>query len=626
MSLFTVLAVRGQGYDINRISHKARILYQRAQDALGQSSDQIAEGFLIRATQEDTAFLDAYAQLGTLQLQNKEYSLAAGNLAHAIRLDSGFAKNLMFSLSKAFAGEGFFRQALVMMDAYLSRSAPDSSQQREALAWEQHYRFALSTLDPAHSFDPVNLGDSINSPMQEYAASLTIDRSTMYFTRLLQGRNEDFYVSQIGPDGKWSLAKNLGPPVNTAYNEGSGHISQDGNILLFAGCDFPGGYGSCDIYYAIRTTQGWTEPRNIGPPINGAYWDTQPSLSSDNQDLYFVSNRPGGSGGSDIYVSHRQADGRWGAPQNLGPNINTPGDESSPFIHADGQTLYFASDGWPGIGGVDLFYSRRNPDGSWSRAVNLGYPINTIDHDGSLFVASDGKTAYLASDRADGKGGLDLYSFTLYPAARPLRTLFVRGYVYDSKSLERLSCEIDLVDLSNGKTLSSVHSDASGNYLVALPVGADYAFHVNRMGYLFYSHHFSLPANSPDKPFYINIGLQPLAVNDSVTLNNIFFDVDRYDLKPESQGELDQIVRLMRQNPGIHIQISGYTDNSGTESHNQELSRHRAEAVVKYLADRGIAADRLSAKGYGATHPVATNDTEQGKALNRRTGLVITAK
>jgi hypothetical protein len=626
LALLSVRAGDCQHYDINKVSHSARILYQHAQDAMGQGSNAIAEGFLTHATQEDTGFLDAYAQLGGLELEDRRYREAAGDFSRAMRIDSALTWTLLYSCSKAMAGQGLFAAALRMIEAYLDHPGPDSGQRKEALSWTEHYRFALSTINPQHSFNPVNLGDSINTSLQEYAPSLTIDRATMYFTRLLSGRNEDFYVSHLQPSGTWSLASNIGPPVNTPYNEGSGHISQDGNILLYAGCNLPGGYGSCDIYYSLRTASGWTEPENIGPPINGEYWDTQPCLSADNTDLYFVSNRPGGYGGSDIYVSHRQPDGSWGTPVNLGPGINTSADESSPFIHADNQTLFFASDGWPGIGGVDLFYARKNLDGGWGKPVNLGYPINTIDHDGSLFVASDGKTAYFASDRTDGKGGLDIYSFTLYPAARPLQTLFVRGYVYDAGTGKRLSSVIDLVNLATGKQVTRITSDDFGNYMVALPVGGDYAFHVTRKGYLFYSDHFSLSGKPPEKPFFINIGLHSLAVNDSVVLNNIFFDVDRYDLKEASATELDQIVQLMVQNPGIKIQISGFTDNEGTEAHNLDLSLHRAQAVVKYLAARGISPSRLTAKGYGAGHPVASNETETGRALNRRTELVVTEK
>jgi len=620
------LVSSAQTYQVTMISKKARYLYQQAQDAITQDNYTLAAGFLERAVKDDSGYLDAYAQLGSIYLSTHRYSIAAYNFTRALDIDSVYARSLLYSCAKALAGEGHFEKAVLEIDRYLQSSGLDSPERRNALVWLQHYQFALHTLNRATGFNPVNLGDSINTDMPEYAPSLTIDQKTLIFTRLLGGHNEDFYISHLDSDGKWSLAANIGPPVNTPYNEGSGHISQDGQFLLYAGCNFPGGFGSCDIYYSMHAQGRWTTPKNIGEPVNSPYWDTQPCLSADNKDLYFVSNRPGGYGGSDIYVSHLLADGHWGQPENLGPNINSAGDESSPFIHADNQTLFFASDGWPGIGDVDIFYSRRNPDGSWGKPVNLGYPINTIDHDGSLFVAADGKTAYFASDRTDGYGQLDLYSFTLYPKARPLRTLFVKGYVFDAVTGQRLASAIDLINLENGRTVTRIYCDQQGNYLVALPVGKNYAFHVTRPGYLFYSDNFSLKGKSPEKPYYINIGLQPIAVNDSMVLKNIFFDVDRYDLKPQSLTELDQIVLLMQQNPGVTIQINGYTDNAGTVPHNLALSRNRAQSVVSYLVSRGIPPARLKAKGFGDTHPVASNDTDQGRAQNRRTELVITGK
>ena len=342
--------------------------------------------------------------------------------------------------------------------------------------------------------------------------------------------------------------------------------------------------------------------------------------------MYFASNRAGGYGGSDIYVTRRLPNGRWTRPENLGPEINTSGDESCPFIHADNQTLYFTSNGHPGYGGDDLFLAKKGPKGIWSKATNLGYPINTIENEGSLVIAADGETAYYASDRSDSRGGLDLYTFKLREDIRPARTLWVQGKVYDKETNKGLPSAVELTDLSTQETLSRVQTDETGNYLITLPVGKDYAFNVNRKGYLFFSENFSLKEIQPDSTYKINIPLQPLAVDAAVVLRNIFFDVNKYELKPESTTELDKLVTLLKENPTIKIEISGHTDNVGQAADNLRLSNNRAESVVKYLVTKRIEKERLSSKGIGAEQPVADNETEAGKAKNRRTELKVISR
>jgi outer membrane protein OmpA-like peptidoglycan-associated protein len=364
----------------------------------------------------------------------------------------------------------------------------------------------------------------------------------------------------------------------------------------------------------------------MGGKINSEQWESQPCLSPDKRDLYFASRRPGGYGGSDIYVSHLQANGKWGDPENLGEVINTTADEQCPFIHADNQTLYFTSSGLPGYGDADLFYIRKGPNGVWSNPVNLGYPINTISQEGTLFITSDGKTAYYSSDRNDSKGGLDIYSFDLREDVRPRKTLWVKGQVFDNKTKKGLPSAVELIDLASKESLSKVQTDEHGNYLITLPVGKDYAFNVNRKGYLFYSDNFSLRQRTPDSTYEKNIPLQPIEVDASIVLNNIFFDINKFDLKPESQVELDKLMQLLTDNPTLKIEISGHTDNAGKPADNLALSVNRAKAVVSYLTGKGIAATRLIAKGYGETKPMADNKTEDGRAMNRRTEMKVTGQ
>ncbi|MBO9730530.1 MAG: OmpA family protein [Chitinophaga sp.] len=611
------LQMQAQTVTYETAPKKAKAAFDRAIDAVRLYQTPAAIGLLQEAIKAAPNFTDAYGQIGLCYVELKNYAAAVTAFEKLKELDSNGMRPVSVAYSRAMAGTGNFVGALQLINQYLA-NAKSKSPTAEKL--KVNYEFAVNNHRQTVPFHPENLGDPVNSKDPEYFPSLTIDSKTLIFTRRVNGRNEDFYITHR-ENNTWSPAQNMGEPVNSSFNEGAQNISQDGTMLVFTGCEFPEGKGSCDLYYSEKTAQGWTEPKNFGAPINTRDWESQPCLSTDKQTLYFARETP--DNGADIFVSNRLVNGQWSVPQRLGPNINTPGRETTPFIHADGQTLYFASNGHPGYGGLDIFYSRRQPDGSWGPATNLGYPINTIDEDASLVVEADGKTAYFASDRSDTRGALDIYRFELYPEARPLQTLYVKGFVYDTLTHARLATTIDVTDLQGGYSIATVKTNDNGDYLAPLPVGRDYAFHVNRKGYLFYSDNFSLKDHNPGVPFEKNIPLQPLAANASIVLHNIFFDSKEYTLKPASVLELNKLVNLLLDNPGVKIAIEGYTDNVGTDKDNQVLSENRAKSVVKYLTEKGIAASRLTAKGYGESNPIATNDTEEGRAANRRTVFKI---
>ncbi len=613
-AFFSVLQLHAQFVTSENAPKKAKAAFDKAQAAISTYNTKEAIPSLKEALTIAPNYLDAYGQLGMCYLETKDYKDALAAFGKYKQLDSSSSslRQVMLPYSRAFAGTGDFQSALQLVNQYIAGSKTGT---RNAEKLKANYEFAVSHQKEI-PFHPQNLGDHINSSDPEYFPSLTIDGKTLVFTRRVNGRNEDFYITHRDSTG-WSPAKDMGEPINTSFNEGAQHISQDGTILLYTGCDFPEGRGSCDLYISHKTSNGWTKPQNLGAPVNTRDWESQPSLTADNQTIYFARETP--TNGSDIFVSHLLPNGRWSEPEGLGPNINTRGRETTPFIHADGQTLYFASNGLPGYGGLDIYYSRKQPDGSWGPAINLGYPINTIDEEGSLIVDASGKTAYFASDRAEGKGSLDIYSFELYPEARPLQTLYVKGFVYDSVTQQRLPANIDVIELQGSTQVARFATGENGEFLATLPVGKDYAFHVSKKGYLFYSDNFSLKDHNPDHPFEKNIPLQPLAANASIVLHNIFFDTKQYVLKPASVLEMDRLVKLLNENPTLKIEIAGHTDNVGSDKDNQLLSENRAKAVVTYLVQHGIDAKRLSSKGYGKSQPVATNDNEEGRATNRRT-------
>ena len=616
-------------YNPSKVNKKAVQLYNEALQRIEEGNFSSGAALLQQCIQVDKKYVDAYLSLAGVYGEIKNYKSSVDYFEKAFVLDSDYTIEFKLPYSINLAGMGEFQKALNAINELLEKNPPKNSNTYKAAQYRKScFEFAVDYLkkhpDSNYVFAPKNLGDSINSKYSEYFPSLTIDGSQLIITRNVG--NEDFYYSEKNPDGTWGLTKPLEGSINTAMNEGAQMISQDGQWLVFTGCNRPDGFGGCDIYISYLTSQGWSEALNIGGKINSEFWESQPCLSSDKKDLYFSSNRTGGLGGKDIYVSHLQPNGKWSEPENLGPNVNTPGDEQCPFIHADNQTLYFTSNYWPGYGDDDLFVTHKQQDGTWSKPENLGYPINTINRDGTLFISANGKTAYYASDRSDSRGGLDIYTFELREDIRPIKTLWVKGKVFDKNTLKGLPSAVELIDLSTQKPVSKVQTDESGNYLITLPVGKDYAFNVNHKGYLFYSDNFLLSRYAPDSTYEKNIPLQPIEVNAAIVLKNIFFDINKYDLKPESQIELDKVIQLLNENPTLKIEISGHTDNTGKSADNLTLSNNRAKAVVDYLISKGIAAQRLYYKGYGETKPVADNSTEQGRALNRRTEMKVVSQ
>jgi outer membrane protein OmpA-like peptidoglycan-associated protein/tetratricopeptide (TPR) repeat protein len=626
-SILTVLFLPALAqYKPSSISKKAEDLYTRALGKAGEGDFPEALRMLDQSVKMEPQFADAFLSIAGIYGELKNYDRAIANYEKAKAIDSTYFRDYALPYSINLAGQGQFEKALHAVNYFLSIPDLNTSSRRAGEYRKQCYEFAIGyarkNTVANYRFEPHNLGDSINSDVSEYFPAITIDGKELFYTRRVNNMNEDFYEASR-KDTTWQKSRSLPGDINTSSNEGAQNISQDGQWLIFTGCNFPDGFGSCDLYISYLTPDGWSTPENLGETINTEAWESAPSLSPDKRDLYFASNRGGGFGKSDIYVSHRMPDGSWSEPKNAGPEINTAGTESCPFIHADNQTLYFTSDGHPGYGGDDLFMIKKSAGGAWSKAENLGYPINTIENEGSLVISSDGKTAFYASDRSDSKGGLDLYSFELREDVRPSRTLWVKGKVYDAKTSKGLPSAVELTDLETKQVLSKVQTDETGNYLITLPVGKDYAFNVSRKGYLFFSDNFPLKNNAPDSTYNIDIPLQPLEKNATVILRNIFFDVNKYDLQPESFVELDNLVSLLKENPTLKISINGHTDNTGNPADNMKLSNNRANEVVRYLVSKGIEAARLTAKGWGETQPIATNNTEEGRAKNRRTEMKV---
>jgi outer membrane protein OmpA-like peptidoglycan-associated protein len=394
--------------------------------------------------------------------------------------------------------------------------------------------------------------------------------------------------------------------------------------MYFTACNREDGKGSCDIYFAVKEGNQWGPPVNLGSPVNTSAWEAQPSISPDGRTLYFVSSREGGIGGMDLWKSERDTSGNWTQPVHLGDVINTTGDEMSPFIHADNRTLYFSSTGHLGMGGFDIFKSKRSESGEWSVPENLGYPINTFHDEIGMIVNAEGSRAYYSSDRMKDSGK-DLYMFDLHEEARPVSVSYMKGIVYDSETRRRLEARFELIDLSTSQLSMQSSSDpSSGEFLITIPTNRDYALNVSRPGYLFYSENFSLQGiSSMEEPYLMDIPLQSIKSGEKVILRNIFFAFDSSELLEESFIELEKLTEFLNRNPSVRIRINGHTDIVGTDEYNLKLSDQRALSVVRFLKDQGIQESRLESKGFGSSMPLDTNETQEGRARNRRTEFEV---
>jgi len=602
-----------------QVAQKAMAAYFKAKDF--GSRTQWEEGIveLQKAIKIQPDYTQAKELLGEYFFALKKYDDAIAILESSAN-DKDFSARSVFLLSEIFLKNNNGEKAKLYAEKYIARKDKVPNAAAKASQTILNANFAIEAKKNPVPFNPKNLGASINTKANEYFPYLTPDGKVFTFTRM-DGRQEDLFYANRN-DTVFSNAMSYGNNVNTDDNEGASAMDAQGNFLFVTACNRMDGYGSCDIYYSVKQNNIWTAPQGIGKPVNTGAWEAQPSFSSDGSALYFASNRPGGFGGRDIWVSYLDTNMKLSEPKNLGPNINTKYDDQCPFIHADNQTLYFTSNGWPGMGNGDIYISRKTDTG-WTKAVNIGYPINTENDDNGMTVSYDGKTAFLSSSRAGGFGGLDLYSFELPENMQPKKTTYIKAVVKDAKSKQLLNASYSIIDLDTKKEVYKGNT-SNGKFFVSIELNKNDALQIQKEGYLFYSQNINLKETTTEtKPYEIEVLLEPIAANSKITLNNVFFDFDKNELKQESFVELDKLADLLKKNPTVKIEISGHTDNKGDKKYNLTLSQKRAESVVNYLVQKGIAAARLVAKGYGDTMPIAPNDIEENKAKNRRTEVKV---
>lgn len=615
-----------------KLFEQAKIAYQ---NNLFSKSIEILDNILLI----DSCFVEAYMMKSDIYQEVDSVELQIKSIESALKQNPEKFPKLYFVLGNANYKSGMYQKAIDAYNRYLilaDEKAPFIERVKENV---KKCNGSVNLLSHPVPFESVNLGENINSGDDEYWPSITVDGKTLIFTRLVGARRadgkmnpqaqEDFYTSKL-ENKVWQPSVPLSG-INSKYNEGAQSISTDGKLLFFTACTRNDGRGSCDIYFSTNKSGNWSNPQNAGDPVNSPSWESQPSVSANGEALYFVSNRNGGKGGMDIWKSDLKGFSEfgypiWGKAINLGDSVNTPGNETSPFIHSDGKTLYFASDYWPGMGGYDMFFCRKNNSG-WSRPLNLGFPINTNKDEQGLVVDASGENAYYSSDRP-GSRGMDIYSFKLHADARPNPVSYIKGKIIDDETGLPICAKVELTDLDS--SMSAIQGEScwdKGEFLMCLPVGKEYAFNVSKDGYLFYSENFQLKElKGIIDPKILEIKLKKIEVGGSVTLRNVFFNTDSYELLPQSKAELQRLIDFLTQNRTLIVEIGGHTDNVGSQEYNQKLSESRAQAVYNYLIDHGILEKRMKYSGYGFSSPVSSNDSEIGRALNRRTEFKIIKK
>ncbi|MEA3448573.1 MAG: OmpA family protein [Bacteroidota bacterium] len=581
-------------------------------------------------------------KIGSAYLLSLEKTKALSYLEKAYSLDKNVRDDVLFKLGRARHLNYQFEQALNSYSAYLSMFPKmDEAKKNEV---NKHLTECLSGLELMKDTVDVeisNLGPNINTEYPEYNPMILADGSRLIFTarRKYIGNPideadgkycEDVWYADKKEDGSWSKSKRFKSPLNTKGHDAISGISTDGQVMyVYKAQTKQGG----DIFFSRQDGDDWEDPRSFGEPINTEYHESKVSVSYDEKTMYIVSTRPEDNyGGRDIFVSKKEPWGSWGELVNIGPVINTEYDEEGVLIHPDGRTLYFCSKGHNSMGGFDIFRSVRDTNGNWSvPPVNLGYPINTPDDEAFFSIAADGRHAYISSARPDGYGSYDIYQI-LYPEkeewdekeqVKSRLTLFT-GIVKDAKTLQPLKASIEIVDNEkNEKIVELTSNEATGKFVASMPAGKNYGLSVNKEGYMFHSENFNIADTYEFQNIKKEVLLQPIEVGTKIVLKNIFFDYDKATLRESSYNELNKVLEVLKYNPKLVIEISGHTDNKGSLEYNLKLSRERAKSVVDYLIEHGVDRDRLKYEGYAFKQPIADNDTEKGRQLNRRVEFTV---
>jgi outer membrane protein OmpA-like peptidoglycan-associated protein len=635
---------------------KALKLFKKAEDLYNSNStlnNAGARELLKQALEEEPNFAEAYLFMATLTRRREEFKAMAEAYEKAIEICPGYDAESYYQLGIYYFSEAYtdfqkYEKAVSYFKNYLKFEKTPDKKHNEAERLIKSGTFYAKLLKNPVPFAPIPLTD-ISGPLDEYLPCISADHTEFYFTRRglfkipklgIAGSDKEVFLerfvkSELKPDGKYTEGKSLPYPFNESDNQGGASLSIDNSIMYFTTCKQNAkGYLNCDIFFCENKNGTWGEIQSAGANVNGEdTWESQPCLSSDGQTLYFSSIRKTNIGFNekdnttcDIYKSIKNKRGLWGPAINLGNTINTRGDEKSPFMHSDSKTMYFTSNGHMGVGGFDIYMTKEKNDSSWEKPKNIGYPINSENDDLGFIVSTDGKTAYFASDKLKGKGGYDIYSFELYKDARPEKVVFLKGTVKNDQG-ESLNANIQIKNIKTNKITKIPVDSVTGKYASIVRLDGDLVLSIKKPGNAFSSEYISQKdTNSTALVRKMDFSLKPIVVGSSYTIKNINYSTNSAELMPESKFVLDDFIEYLNENPNLKIAINGHTDNMGNDKDNLSLSHDRAFTVYDYLLSKGINKTRLDFHGYGKTKPIVTNDTEEGRARNRRTEFLIISK
>ncbi len=590
----------------------------------GDAADMIS-----KAIDADPEFADAYLLQGNISLKKKDDKTMEQSFKKVMELCPDLDPEMYFQLGWLYFDVKKWKETETYLKKFLSfdRINEDhGSKAEKMLVKAKLYAHPVP-------FDPKPVQD-LSTRDPEYLPYISPDNELAFFTRRFEQKErnmltpqsvEKFMIARMKSPGVYDTGVPMDEPFNksSSNNEGGASITIDNKHLFFT----VNTKGNFDICTSDFVDGHWSEIKNLGPSVNDPMqWDSQPSISSDGKTLYFASARDSLSG-IDIYYTTRREDGSWTRAVKLGPAINTNGNEKSPFLHSDSRSLYFSSDSLPGLGGYDIFMSKMDDKGHWGTPINLGYPINTESDEVGFFVSTDGKTGYFASNKINGGGaGYDIYSFDLYPDMRPNKVYFQKGDMNGSKNDEIVNATIEIKDASTKKIQKIDVDSVTGEYAFVVNFDHDLLLSVKKEGYAFESQYISTRDTENLQPVKRDIELKKLEVGGQYTINDILFSTNSYELNDTIKTVLDEFSEYMKLNPKLRVALHGHTDNVGNPQDNMALSENRAKAVFDYLVSRGIDKARMSFKGFGETKPITSNATEAGKARNRRTVFVVTSK
>lgn len=608
---------------------KAVKFYKEAGEAYKDRRYEDARKLAEKTLEEDPDFANAYLMQGNIALKRKDDGELEENYNKVIELCPDLDPDIYFQLGWLYFDMKKWSKAEENFKSFLDYDRVNEEHARKAESMLVKAKFYAHPVP----FDPLPL-KNISTADPEYLPYISPDNELAFFTRRyeMQAKNmltpqsvEKFMIAHLQSPGKYDQGSPMEDPFNrgVSNNEGGASITIDNKHLYFT-VNIKGNFDICSSDFIDGH---WTEIKNLGSNINDPkQWDSQPSISSDGKTLYFASAKDSLTG-IDIYKSVKDESGKWKKAVKLGKNINTNGNDKSPFIHSDSRTLYFSSDSLPGLGGYDIFRVKSDANGNWMKPENLGYPINTEADEVGFFVSTDGKTGYFASNKLNkGVGGFDIYSFGLYNEMRPEKVYFQKGDLNGPENKEIVKATIEVKDAVT-KKLSKIDVDSvTGEYALVVNFDHDLVLSVKQEGYAFESEYISVKDTSNYEPRKVDIELKKLIVGGQYTLNDILFSTNSSEINDTIKAVLDEFASYLEENPGLNVELQGYTDNIGNPSDNVILSGNRAKTVYDYLISHSIKKSRISYKGFGETNPVADNSTEAGRAKNRRTVFVVTSK